>query len=154
MCWGPTQALSSFIYYCYFVVLTFNIALVFFLLFFFVKSSLQCATEIINLIDWWWLPITGQHSCQSPWGVPGYRYKSKQCQCDDGRWANSVPSSLPLVLLRLMTYTPMPVSADKIWKRRIALSHHNWCATIPHAIDASHQCKWLARSGFRTSWSA
>jgi len=30
---------------------TFNIALVFFLLFFFVKSSLQCATEIINLID-------------------------------------------------------------------------------------------------------
>ena len=33
-----------------FVVLTFNIALVFFLLLI-VKSSLQCATEIINLID-------------------------------------------------------------------------------------------------------
>jgi len=36
--------------------------LVFFLLFFFVKSSLQCATEIINLIDWLmmvtgWLPL-------------------------------------------------------------------------------------------------
>ena len=33
-----------------FVVLTFNIALLFFLLLI-VKSSLQCATEIINLID-------------------------------------------------------------------------------------------------------